>query len=70
MGARPMARKINTLIKVPLSKKILFEKIQSGSIVTVDFVGDEVTFSISQTIKAPTNQPMVDKDGFIQVPVE
>ena len=29
MGARPLGRKIDELIKVPLSKKILFEKLQS-----------------------------------------
>ena len=27
MGARPLARKIDELIKVPLSKKILFENL-------------------------------------------
>jgi ATP-dependent Clp protease ATP-binding subunit ClpA len=40
MGARPLARKITELIKVPLSKKILFEHIESGSAVTVDWIDD------------------------------
>ena len=35
MGARPLARKITELIRVPLSKKILFEKIKDGSIIQV-----------------------------------
>ena len=29
MGARPLARKIDELIKVPLSKKILFENLSN-----------------------------------------
>ena len=36
MGARPLARKLNELIKVPLSKRILFENI-SNCVVTVDY---------------------------------
>jgi ATP-dependent Clp protease ATP-binding subunit ClpA len=35
MGARPLARKITELIRVPLSKKILFENVKDGSIVQV-----------------------------------
>ena len=31
MGARPLSRKINEMIKVPLSKKILFENIREGA---------------------------------------
>jgi ATP-dependent Clp protease ATP-binding subunit ClpA len=46
MGARPLARKINELIKVPLSKKILFEHIENGSIVTADYVEDSVKFTV------------------------
>lgn len=46
MGARPMARKINELIKVPLSKKILFEKPHPNSVITVDYNAEkkEITF--------------------------
>ena len=35
MGARPLARKITELIRVPLSKKILFDNVKDGSIVQV-----------------------------------
>lgn len=72
MGARPMARKINTLIKVPLSKKILFEKIPNGSSITVDVVNNEATFAISVPALplTTTSQTMVDQNGFIQIPVE
>jgi ATP-dependent Clp protease ATP-binding subunit ClpA len=61
MGARPMARKINDLIKVPLSKKILFEKIPESTTVVVDCVDDVLTF---ESISAPT-QATVDADGLV-----
>jgi len=61
MGARPLARKINDLIKVPLSKKILFKKIPPMSTVVVDYVNKEFTFSHSLTALQPT----VDADGYI-----
>lgn len=59
MGARPLHRKINELIKVPLSKKILFESITEGSVVHVNYT-DAVEF----TVYAPCI-PIVDKDGYI-----
>jgi ATP-dependent Clp protease ATP-binding subunit ClpA len=61
MGARPMARKINDLIKVPLSKKILFEKIPESTTVVVDCVAEALTF---ESISAPT-QATVDADGLV-----
>jgi ATP-dependent Clp protease ATP-binding subunit ClpA len=45
MGARPLARTIDTEIKVPLSKKILFEKIPSNSVIEVDFT-DKFMFNV------------------------
>ena len=44
MGARPLARKIDELIRVPLSKKILFERIKDANIMAV-LDGDEITFT-------------------------
>ena len=32
MGARPISRKIDEILRVPLSKKILFEKLENCSI--------------------------------------
>ena len=46
MGARPLSRKINELIKVPLSKKILFENIEIGSRINVDYLDGEIRFDI------------------------
>ena len=68
MGARPLARKINELIKVPLSKKILFEHIEPGSVVSADWVNDAITFVIvpPAPIELLENK-MVDDNGFIVV---
>lgn len=42
MGARPLARKVNDLIKLPLSKKLLFEEIQPGQKLSLDWVKGEL----------------------------
>lgn len=63
MGARPLSRKIDQLIRVPLSKKILFERIKDSTI-TVNIVDGEVTFMVAPYI---TTNVTVDEDGIIQV---
>ena len=68
MGARPLSRKISEMIKVPLSKKILFEHVELGSIVNVDYVDDQVIF----TVIAPPpidllENKTVDENGIIVV---
>ena len=60
MGARPLARKINELIKVPLSKKILFENIIPGSIIQVDARDGVMEFKVEEV-----TQPKVDENGII-----
>lgn len=70
MGARPMARKINSWIKVPLSKKILFETIQPGSVVTVDEVGGVASFKVTTQLSSATISTCIDCHGYIQVPAE
>ena len=67
MGARPLARKISELIKVPLSKKILFDHVESASIVTVDWVNDEIKFTIIAPQLDLLENKTVDKNGFIVV---
>ena len=64
MGARPLARKIDELIRVPLSKKILFEKVNNSNIV-VDFVNDQVVFDI--TVKLSETMATVGTDGIIRI---
>jgi ATP-dependent Clp protease ATP-binding subunit ClpA len=61
MGARPLARKIDELIRVPLSKKILFERINNANIMAVMNEG-EISFEISAKQTAH-----VGEDGIIQI---
>ena len=61
MGARPLARKIDELLRVPLSKKILFERIKNATITAVINEG-EISFNIVQTTSARVND-----DGIIEV---
>jgi ATP-dependent Clp protease ATP-binding subunit ClpA len=67
MGARPLARKISELIKVPLSKKILFDHVESASIITVDWVDDEIKFTIIAPQLDLLENKTVDENGFIVV---
>ena len=63
MGARPLGRKINDLIKVPLSKKILFESIPANTIIEVDWVEDAFEFTVLGQFTPTT--PMIDNNGYI-----
>ena len=47
MGARPLSRKIDELIRVPLSKKMLFDRLENCSI-TAELVDDTVEFEVEQ----------------------
>ena len=62
MGARPMSRTINNLIKVPLSKKILFEAIEPESTIIVDFDGTAMTFRVCSMSDV---SPLVGEHGYI-----
>ena len=59
MGARPLARKIDELIRVPLSKRILFEGLNNCTI-NANLVDGQVDFAT----ETPIN-PIVDADGYI-----
>ena len=61
MGARPLSRKIDELIRVPLSKKILFEQIKDCSIFAT-MIGDDLEFVI-KPLTGPL--PVVDSKGYI-----
>ena len=67
MGARPLSRKINDLIKVPLSKKILFDHVELGSIVTCDYQDDSVKFNVIPPTLDLIENKTVDENGFIVV---
>jgi ATP-dependent Clp protease ATP-binding subunit ClpA len=60
MGARPLGRKIDELIRVPLSKRILFDRLEN-CVINAVLVDDQVEF---QT-EAPVPTPIVDANGYI-----
>ena len=51
LGARPLKRKIQTLVLDPLSLEIITGKIKEGSLVLVDFVHGQTTFQIREEKK-------------------
>jgi len=61
MGARPLSRKIDELIRVPLSKKVLFERIKSATINVVMNDG-AIDFAVTHKLTAKVNE-----DGIIEV---
>jgi ATP-dependent Clp protease ATP-binding subunit ClpA len=65
MGARPLARKINELIKTPLSKKILFENLQNCTVI-IDFIDQQFDFDVRENeyILYPTNKA-IDENGYV-----
>jgi len=61
MGARPLARKIDELIRVPISKKILFERIKDSNIMAL-LENDEISFTVH-----PKNVARIGEDGTIHI---
>ena len=61
MGARPLARKIDEIVRVPLSKKILFERINNANIMAV-LENNEIVFTVTNKQAAH-----VGEDGIIQL---
>ena len=56
MGARPLSRKIDELIRVPLSKKILFENLRDCSIVARLEGEDTIVFEPADTAVTYINE--------------
>ena len=61
MGARPLSRKIDELIRVPLSKKVLFERIKNATVTCV-LVDDKIEFNVVQKAIA-----IVGENGIIEI---
>ena len=61
MGARPLNRKIDELIRVPLSKKILFENLRDCT-VFADAVNGQIEFRVETAVT-----PTVNEEGIIVV---
>ena len=71
MGARPLARKIDELIRVPLSKKILFERIKNSVITAyicrnTSLNEEDSTDSIGYNV-VQKSTARVGEDGIIEV---
>jgi len=65
MGARPLGRKIDELIRVPLSRKILFDRLTDCNINVVVKDG-EIYFETDISVSVQeTTQPTVNSDGYI-----
>jgi ATP-dependent Clp protease ATP-binding subunit ClpA len=60
MGARPLGRKIDELIRVPLSRRILFDRLEN-CVLHATMVDDQVHFEVEHTGVVP----MVDEQGYI-----
>jgi ATP-dependent Clp protease ATP-binding subunit ClpA len=61
MGARPLGRKIDELIRVPLSRKILFERVKNATVTTL-MVDGAISFNVVQKANAH-----IGVDGVIQL---
>ena len=60
MGARPLGRKIDELIRVPLSKKILFDRLENCAMHAI--LKDN---AIDFVIEDPIPTPVVNEEGYI-----
>ena len=61
MGARPLSRKIDELVKVPLSKKILFEKLSNCELV-VDWQDKQVVFTTPVNVNEKETEQQLQTD--------
>jgi ATP-dependent Clp protease ATP-binding subunit ClpA len=60
MGARPLGRKIDELIRVPLSRQILFDRLENCTVNATVQEG-----KISFAVETPPAVPVVDAEGYI-----
>jgi ATP-dependent Clp protease ATP-binding subunit ClpA len=63
MGARPLARKLNDLVKVPLSRKILFDRIPNNTLIVADYQDNTIRFDTQPLSMAIS--PSIDSNGYI-----
>lgn len=64
MGARPLSRKIDELIRVPLSKRIIFERLKNTTVIAV-MVDDDIKFETITDRSLSTAE--VGTDGIISI---
>jgi len=61
MGARPLQRTIDEMIKKPLSKEILFGKLVSGGVVEVGVDGDKLTLNVLDILPVKRSKDAVEE---------
>jgi len=66
MGARPLSRKIDELVRVPLSRMILFDRLHDCT-VTVSANGDEIMLQHNYDHSSMIDSPTVDENGIIRI---
>ena len=67
MGARPLNRKIDQLIRVPLSKKILFDQLKDVDL-RLDWKDDQLGIIIPrQLLSAPPETAEITQEGYIVI---
>jgi ATP-dependent Clp protease ATP-binding subunit ClpA len=57
MGARPLSRTIDELIKKPLSKEILFGNLQNGGLVEITVKNEQLVLKYIETLPIETEKP-------------
>ena len=57
MGARPLARTIDEMIKKPLSKEILFGNLQNGGLVEITVKNEQLVLSYIETLPVESEKP-------------
>ena len=68
MGARPLQRAIDDMIKKPLSKEILFGKLTDGGVVEITVVNDQLSINVVEILSVDKVKP-VTKDEDIEASV-
>ena len=63
MGARPLGRVIEDKIKIPLSKKILFDNIPENSLISIDYINDEFDISINKNNEVMNEDLQTESDA-------
>jgi ATP-dependent Clp protease ATP-binding subunit ClpA len=63
MGARPLQRTIDEMIKKPLSREILFGKLVNGGVVEVGVDNDKLTINVVDILPVKTNDEVVQTEN-------
>jgi ATP-dependent Clp protease ATP-binding subunit ClpC len=69
-GARPLRRAIQRLIEDPISEGVLLGTWKSGSIIEVDYNGDDIVFSATEgTIPKPRQRTSLKREAELVTPI-